>query len=61
LPSSELTIIDGAGDYSFLSEGTLAGRLLAGRFVADRPGVSRRRIHDRVAAESAALFKGQRD
>lgn len=60
LPSSELTIIDGAGHYTFLSEGTLAGQLIARRFVTDRPGVSRRRIHDRVAAEAAALFERQR-
>ncbi len=60
LPSGELTIIDGAGHYTFLSERTLAGRLIARRFVADRPGISRRRIHDRVAAEAISLFDVQR-
>lgn len=58
LRHSELTIIDGASHYTFLSEGTLFGHLVARRFVRDPRGVSRHGIHDLVAAETAALMAG---
>jgi predicted dienelactone hydrolase len=56
IPHSELTVIDGAGHYTFLSEGTLAGRLLAPRFVRDPRGVRRREVHDRVAREALRVL-----
>jgi predicted dienelactone hydrolase len=56
IPGAELEILEGAGHYTFLCEGTLMGRLVDWRHLSDASGVSRARIHERVGREACEFF-----
>ena len=57
IPGAELEILEGAGHFVFLCEGTLMGKLVDGRHLVDERGVDRAKIHEQVGREACEFFE----
>lgn len=56
IPGAMLEVLEGAGHYTFLCEGTFKGKLVDRTHLVDEHGVNRTEIHDHVGAEASAFF-----
>lgn len=56
IPGAELAIVEGAGHYTFLCEGSFKGKLVDSMHLADPSGVDRAKIHERVGNEACEFF-----
>jgi predicted dienelactone hydrolase len=56
IPGAELEIVEGAGHYVFLCEGSFMGMLADRTHLVDPSGVDRAKIHERVGNEACEFF-----
>jgi predicted dienelactone hydrolase len=56
VPGATINVFPGVGHYDFLSECGSGSAALPEAYCAERPGISRRAVHDRVARAAIAFF-----
>jgi predicted dienelactone hydrolase len=56
IPGATIDVIAGVGHYDFIPECGPGASALPAAYCADKPGVSRRDAHERVAHEAIAFF-----
>jgi predicted dienelactone hydrolase len=56
IPTNELEVLPRVTHYTFLSEGTWWGKIIAGKFLNDPTGIDRHEIQKRVSGEAVGFF-----